>query len=75
MNYPRVQKFNWLLVYIGSDEETKEPKQIAVTGVISTKMRGRNKIKREVMKNLKVSEDFFVLFDLKKDYTDAKRIK
>ncbi len=54
MNYPRVRKFNWLLVYIGSDEETKEPKQIAVTGVIATKMRGRNKIKREVMKNLKV---------------------
>lgn len=65
-NYPRVQTFDWYLIYIGADEENKEPKEVAVSGRISTKKRGVNKLKKEVMRHLKINEDVLVIFQYKR---------
>lgn len=52
-NIPRVRKFGWYIVHIGEDSEEKAPKEVAMNGIISTKMRGKNKIKKKVLENLK----------------------
>lgn len=61
-NEPRVITFDWYLIYIGADEESNEPKEVAVKGRIATKIRRECKIKKEVMKQLKVAEDVLVIF-------------
>lgn len=63
-NIPRVRKFGWYIVYIGEDSEEKAPKEVAMNGIISTKMRCKNKVKKKVLENLKISEDYVVFFKI-----------
>lgn len=63
-NIPRVRKFGWYIVHIGEDSEEKAPKEVAMNWIISTKMRGKNKIKKKVLENLKISEDYVVFFKI-----------
>lgn len=61
-NFPRKTTYNWYMVHIGADLETNEPKEIASTGRIVTKIKRTNKIKKEVMAHLGISEDVLVVF-------------